>query len=117
MSVTQNISTDITATCDNKTCRRGFNGPTVVKWNVESVKSGQTPMSEVAKRFINILTFDGTTFTVCCPACGAELLGFPQPDLTGPTERNNVLPFCRPPFDGAFKEHTNSPVNGPEEAA
>lgn len=105
MSVTQTVSTDITATCDNKTCRRGINGPTVAKWNVEAVKLNTAQMPEVAKRFINILTFDGTNYTVCSPACGAELLGFPQPKLTNP-QKDNMLAFCQKPFGAAIREHS-----------
>lgn len=111
MSVTQTVSTDITVTCDNKTCRRGISGPTVVKWNVEQIKLNTVQRPEAAKRFINILTFDGTNYTVCSPACGAELLGFPQPELTNP-KQDNVLPFCQKPFGTALREH--SPNNGQE---
>lgn len=112
MPISQSVSTDVTYICDNPTCRRGLNGPTVVRFNLESVqKEGSFP--EDAKKFCNIISSGGKNFAACCPACGAEILGFPQPDLTGPVRKDNVLPFCRKPFGEAIQEH--SPINGQEE--
>lgn len=111
MPVTQSVATEITASCDNPSCRRGQNGPTVVKWNLESIQQGKAKIPEESTRFVSIVTFDNKILTACCAACAAEILGFPQPDLTGPPRSDNVIPFCRQPMDAALKER---PVNGLE---
>jgi hypothetical protein len=107
MSVSSTVSTYITATCDNPKCQRGHDGPTVVIWNVEKVKSEEVKIPEEAVRFITLTFFNNTFKHGCCPACAAEILGFPQAEITQKIGHNNLVHFpdCKKPLDDGVHKH------------
>ena len=112
MPVTTTVSTEVLAVCDNLTCKRGQNGPTVVRYQLEPVQKGEAQEPAETRKFVTLLmkALGGRQLTACCPACAAEILGFPQPDMTQPAREGNLLHFpCRKPLDTGI-----SPVNGQE---